>query len=86
MGWCLGGGGTLSAATVEPVEATVIYYNRDMVTLFELGMLKVHKRSITYCYMARHSFANPTGARYYAEDAALACAARLQFLCEAYVD
>ena len=69
IGWCFVGGWALSAATVEPADATVVYYGRvnhptgelrhlkgsvmghfathdmwiyrDMVTLFELGMLKV---------------------------------------------
>ena len=110
VGWRFGGGWALSAATVEPVEATVVYYgrvnhptgelkrlkgpvmghfathdlwiNRDMVTLFELGMLKARKRSITHWYRARHAFANPTGARYDAEDAALAWRRTLAFLRE----
>ena len=110
VGWCFGGGWAFSAATVEPVEATVVYYgrvnhptgelkrlkgpvmghfathdlwiNRDMVTLFELGMLKARKRSITHWYRARHAFANPTGARYDAEDAALVWRRTLAFLRE----
>tara|TARA_B100000674_G_C37921108_1_gene953353 strand:- start:1009 stop:1491 length:483 start_codon:yes stop_codon:yes gene_type:complete len=110
VGWRFGGGWALNAATVEPVEATVVYYsrvnhptgelkrlkgpvmghfathdlwiNRDMVTLFELGMLKARKRSTTHWYWARHAFANPTGARYDAEDAALAWRRTLAFLRE----
>ena len=53
-----------------------------MVSLFELGMLKARKRSITHWYRARHAFANPTGARYDAEDAALAWRRTLAFLRE----
>ena len=51
-----------------------------MVTLFELGMLRAHKRSITHWYRARHAFANHNGARYDAEDAALEWRRALAFL------
>jgi carboxymethylenebutenolidase len=108
IGWCFGGGWALSAATVEPVDATVVYYgrvnhptgelrhlkgpvmghfathdmwiNRDMVTLFELGMLKAQKRSISHWYEAGHAFANPTGSRYDNKDAALAWQRTMAFL------
>lgn len=108
IGWCFGGGWALSAATVEPVDATVVYYgrvnhptselrhltgpvmghfathdmwiNRDMVTLFELGMLKAGKRSISHWYRAGHAFANPTRGRYDDKNAALAWRRTLAFL------
>lgn len=108
LGWCFGGGWALSAATVEPVDATVVYYgrvnhptgelrrlkgpvmghfathdmwiNRDMVTLFELGMLKAGKRSISHWYDAGHAFANPTGNNYANKDAARAWERTLAFL------
>lgn len=108
IGWCFGGGWALSAATVEPVDATVVYYgrvnhptsemrhlkgpvmghfathdmwiNRDMVTLFELGMLKAQKRSISHWYEAGHAFANPTGSRYNDKNAVLAWQRTLAFL------
>lgn len=108
IGWCFGGGWALSAATVEPVDANVVYYgrvnhptgelrhlkgpvmghfathdmwiNRDMVTLFELGMLKAQKRSISHWYEAGHAFANPTGSRYDNKDAALAWQRTMAFL------
>ena len=54
-----------------------------MVSLFELGMLKVRKRSITDWYRAEACFRQPTGARYDAEDAALAWHRTLAFLREA---
>ena len=53
-----------------------------MVTLFELGMLKARKRSITHWYRARNAFANPNDARYDAGDAALECRRALAFLRE----
>ena len=108
IGWCFGGGWALSAATVEPVDATVVYYgrvnhptselrnlkgpvmghfathdiwiNRDMVTLFELGMLKAGKRSISHWYEAGHAFANPTDSRFDNKHAALAWQRSLDFL------
>jgi carboxymethylenebutenolidase len=39
------------------------WINHDMVTLFELGMLKTQKRSISHWYEAGHAFANPTDIR-----------------------
>lgn len=108
IGWSFGGGWALSAATVEPVDATVVYYgrvnhpttelarlkgpvmghfalhdvwiNRDMVTLFESGMLKARKRSISHWYDAGHAFADPTAASYDTEDAAIAWRRTLTFL------
>lgn len=107
IGWCFGGGWALSAATVEPVDATVVYYgrvnhptgelrhlkgpvmghfathdlwiNRDMVTLFEVGMLRAGKRSITHWYRAGHAFANPTRSRYDRKNAVLAWKRTLEF-------
>jgi carboxymethylenebutenolidase len=91
ISWGFGDSWALSAATVETVDATVVYYgrvnhptgemrhlkipimghfaihdtwiNHDMVTLFELGMLKTQKRSISHWYEAGHAFANPTDIR-----------------------
>ena len=54
-----------------------------MITLFELVMLNARKRSITHWCRARHAFANPNGARYDAEDAALEWRRALAFLREA---
>ncbi len=107
VGWCFGGGWALSASTVEPVDATVVYYgrvnhpttelkrlrgpvlghfathdiwiNRDMVTLFEVGMNKVGKPYTNHWYDARHAFANPTRARYDHGDAVLAWERTLAF-------
>ena len=108
LGWCFGGGWALSAATVEPVDATVVYYgrvnhptgelrhlkgpvmghfathdmwiNRDMVTLFELGMLRAGKRSISHWYHAGHAFVNSTRSKYDGADSKLALKRTLAFL------
>lgn len=110
MGWCYGGGWSLSASIAAPVDATVIYYgnvskpasdlrklkgpvlghfatqdrfiNEDMVAGFERGMEKAGKGdSLTvHWYDADHAFANPTGSRYDAADAALAWDRTLGFL------
>ena len=102
IGWCFGGGWSLAASIVTPIDATVIYYGRvdtpaekltalkgpvighfgtldksinaEMVGGFEKAMSEAGKAdSLTvYWYEANHAFANPTGARYDAEDAALA--------------
>ena len=108
IGWSFGGGWALSAATVEPVDGTVVYYgrvnhptselaqlsgpvmghfalrdiwiNRDMVTVFENGMLKARKRSIVHWYDAGHAFADPTDDRFDREDAGLAWQRTLNFL------
>ena len=100
VGWCFGGGWSLNASLVRPVEATVIYYgnvertaeelaplagpvqghfglkdariNQEMVSGFETAMEKAGKSFETYWYDADHAFANPSGGRYDAEDAALA--------------
>ena len=110
LGWCFGGGFALSAATVEPDDATAVYYgrvnhqtgelrhlkgpvmghfathnmwiNRDMVTLFELGMLRAGKRSISHWYHAGHAFVNSTRSKYDGADAKLALKRTLAFLRE----
>lgn len=110
IGWSFGGGWALSAATIESVDATVVYYgrvnhpttelarlrgpvmghfalhdvwiNRDMVTLFESGMLKAGKRSISHWYDAGHAFADPTAERHDPEASALAWRRTLMFLRE----
>jgi len=53
---------------------------RGMVTLFELGMLKVQKRGISHWYEASHVFGNPTGSRYDNKDTALAWQRTMAFL------
>ncbi len=100
VGWCFGGGWSLNASLVRPVEATVIYYgnvertaeelaplagpvqghfglkdariNEEMVADFEAAMEEAGKSLETYWYEADHAFADPTGARYDPEAAALA--------------
>lgn len=48
------------------------YINSDMVGGFERAMQAAGKRYAVYWYVAQHAFANPTGNRYDAADAALA--------------
>lgn len=107
VGWCFGGGWSLTASTVVPVDATVIYYgrvthgadrlrnlrgpvlghfatrdrfiNQDMVAGFEARMAEIGKPFTTHWYEADHAFANPTSARYDAEDATLAWQRTLDF-------
>ncbi|MFQ5783562.1 MAG: dienelactone hydrolase family protein [Alphaproteobacteria bacterium] len=107
VGWCFGGGWSLNASLLRPVEATVVYYgrvnktaaelaplagpvlghfasrdrwiNRAMVAGFEKAMKAAGKRYEVHWYEADHAFANPTGARYDAEDAALAWRRTLAF-------
>ena len=108
IGWCFSVGWALNEATVEPVDATVVYYGRvnhptgqlrhlkgpvmghfathdmwiyrDMVTLFELGMLNVQKHWISHWLETGHAFANSTGSRYDNKDAALAWQRTMAFL------
>lgn len=110
VGWCFGGGWSLNASLVTPVDATVVYYGNvrktpdqlktlagpvighfgtqdksidaTMVGGFEQSMKDAGKagRLTVYWYDADHAFANPTGARYDAEDAALAWQRTLHFL------
>ena len=54
--------------------------NRPMVEGFEAEMAKAGKTLTVYWYEADHAFANPTGARYDADDAALAWQRTLAFL------
>ena len=56
--------------------------SRDMVTLFELGMLRAGKRSISHWYHAGYAFANPTRSKYDGADAKLAWKRALAFLRE----
>lgn len=107
VGWCFGGGWSLNASLVAPVDATVVYYgsvgpefgglsrsvealgalkgpvlghyatrdgwiNQGMVSDFEARMTAAGKPFTSHWYEADHAFANPTQARYDAEDAALA--------------
>lgn len=108
VGWCFGGGWSLNASLLAPVDATVIYYgsvekkakdlelltgpvmghfgtkdkriNARMVGAFEKEMKQAGKNDLTvHWYVANHAFANPTGSRYDAEDAALAWTRTLAF-------
>jgi carboxymethylenebutenolidase len=107
VGWCIGGGWSLNASLVRPVDATVIYYGNVAKTAAELGSLKgpvlghfatrdgwitsamvagfeaaleeAGKAYVHHWYEADHAFANPTNARYDAEDAALAWRRTLAF-------
>lgn len=55
--------------------------NAEMVGFFEREMAKADKAALTvHWYTADHAFANPTGARYDEDDAALAWARTLAFL------
>jgi carboxymethylenebutenolidase len=54
--------------------------NAKMVGGFEKAMKKAGKKDLSvHWYVADHAFANPTGARYDADDAALAWARTLAF-------
>ncbi len=108
-GWCFGGGWSLNASLLAPVDATVIYYgnvkktsaqlaslrgpvlghfgtldkniNEKMVGGFEKSLDAAGKHNYTHhWYTANHAFANPSGARYDADDAALAWSRTLAFL------
>jgi carboxymethylenebutenolidase len=108
-GWCFGGGWSLNASLLEPVDATVIYYgnvrktpaqlsslnspvlghfgtldkniDEKMVGGFEKALDAAGKNRYTHhWYTANHAFANPSGARYDADDAALAWSRTLAFL------
>ncbi len=56
--------------------------SRDMVTLFELGMLRAGKRSISHWYNAGHAFVNSTRSKYDGADAKLAFIRTLALLRE----
>jgi len=56
------------------------WINKQMVSGFESAMDAAGKSYSTYWYDAQHAFANPTSARYDAEDAALAWQRTLDFL------
>ncbi len=55
------------------------WINRAMVERFESAMAQAGKPLTVYWYEADHAFANPTGARYDAEDAKLAWDRSLAF-------
>lgn len=40
VGWCFGGGWALNAATIAPIDATVVYYGRVALSADQLGRLK----------------------------------------------
>lgn len=108
LGWCYGGGWSLDASLLAPIDATVIYYgsvarkadelkplkgpilghfgtldkfiNEKMVGAFERELDKNGHPYHNYWYTADHAFANPTGARYDADDAALSWSRTLAFL------
>ncbi|MCW1843590.1 dienelactone hydrolase family protein [Prosthecomicrobium hirschii] len=79
-----------TAAELKPLKGPVLGHfgtldksiNADMVAGFEKSMREAGKADIltVYWYEADHAFANPTGARYDAEDAALAWERTLFFL------
>ncbi len=56
------------------------WINKQMVSGFESAMDAAGKSYTSYWYDAQHAFANPTSARYDAEDAALAWQRTLDFL------
>ncbi len=56
------------------------WINKQMVSDFESAMDAAGKSYTSYWYDAQHAFANPTSARYDAEDAALAWQRTLEFL------
>lgn len=56
------------------------WINRPMVEGFERAMAEAGKPLTVYWYEADHAFANPTGGRYDAEDAALAWDRTVAFL------
>lgn len=104
IGWCFGGGWSLTTALAASPDASVIYYGRVNKTADELrrlttpvlghfgtldqgipvsqveGFVAAAEEAGTadlltiHFYEADHAFANPTGARYDQEDAALAWA------------
>ena len=55
------------------------WIDRDMVDGFEAEMAAAGKSAENHWYEADHGFANPTGARYDEEDAALAWQRTLDF-------
>ena len=55
------------------------WINKDMVGAFEAEMAAAGKSAENHWYEAHHGFANPTGARYDEEDAALAWQRTLDF-------
>ncbi len=55
------------------------WIDKDMVAGFQAAMAQVGKSVTAHWYEADHAFANPTQARYDAEDAALAWARTLAF-------
>ena len=59
-----------------------MWINREMVSLFELGMLRAGKRSISHWYHAGHAFANSTRSKYDGADAKPALKRTLAFLRE----
>ena len=81
---------TKSAAELAPLAGPVLGHfgtrdrriNREMVGKFKRAMEAAGKPFEEHWYTADHAFANPTGARYDAEDAALAWRRTLAFLGE----
>ena len=79
------------AADLEPLKGPVLghfatedgWINRDMVSGFESAMQSAGKADLSvHWYQADHAFANPTSARYDADDAALAWERSTAFLRE----
>lgn len=79
-----------TAAELEPLSAPVLGHfgtldgsiNEEMVGGFERAMAAAGKQDLltVHWYTADHAFANPTGARYDEDDAALAWSRTLAFL------
>lgn len=77
-----------TAAELEPLSGPVLGHfgtldaniNEAMVGGFERAMSEAGKALTVHWYTADHAFANPTGARYDADDAALAWSRSLAFL------
>ncbi len=76
-----------SAEELEPLKGPVLghfairdkWITADMVSGFEAAMAAAGKTAEIYWYEADHAFANPTGANYEAEEAALAWSRTLDF-------
>ena len=77
-----------SAGELKALESPVLghfaeqdqWINHNMVDGFEAAMAEAGKDVTSYWYDAQHGFANPTTARYDAEDAALAWERTREFL------
>jgi len=89
LGWCFGGGWSLSAALNTKLAPLLGHFgtldksiNPEMVGAFQKNLAQAGKSDLmtTHWYTAGHAFANPTGGRYDEDDAALAWARTHTFL------